>query len=117
MLKNRFAWPGNGRLMRAPVLTPLAVLLLASPFIHSFDQARFLVLLGISMAGMGWLGGMSARLLRLEVLIASPALFTRILLGQVALVVMWLLLSPLTLLWSLPSANPRREITDLTTIH
>jgi len=100
MLKNRFAWPGNGRLMRAPVLTALAVLLLASPFIHSFDQARFLVLLGISMAGMGWLGGMSARLLRLEVLIASPALFTRILLGQVALVVMWLLLSPLTLLWS-----------------
>lgn len=101
MLKNGFAWPGSGQLLRSvPVLTALVMLLLASPFIHSFDQGRFLILLGISLASMGWLGGMCARVFKLEVVIASPALFTRILLGQVTLVVLWLVLSPLTLLWS-----------------
>lgn len=101
MLKNSVAWPRSGQIPRsAPALAALVLLLLAVPFIHSFDQARFLMLLGISLAGMGWLGDMCARLFRLEVLAASPALFTRILLGQVTLVVLWLLVSPLTLVWA-----------------
>ncbi|QBR43029.1 hypothetical protein DAIF1_05560 [Stenotrophomonas indicatrix] len=89
----------NFRNRRRLVLPILSAVLLAAPFLHSVAQVHFLLLLAISFTGMAWLGEICARLFRLETVVQSPAVFTRVLLGQAGMVILWLVLSPLTWGW------------------
>lgn len=92
-------WPVRGQTLRAYLLPVVILALLAVPFVHSGEQAQFLLLLAVGFAGMAGLGELVARMFRLDAVLQSPAIFVRVLLGQTGLVVLWLLLAPLTWVW------------------
>ncbi|MBT2768128.1 hypothetical protein J7J08_10815 [Stenotrophomonas sp. ISL-67] len=81
-------------------IVPIVAVMLCLPFLQSAAQAQFLLLLAVSFTGMVWLGDLCARWWRLEVMLASPALFGRALLGQFVLFVVWLCATPITWTWT-----------------
>ncbi len=88
---------GNWTTRLPLALTASALPLLA--FANVANQWQFLPLLLVSLWSMAWIGHATLTALKVDAQLVEESVFLRVCTGQFALLVAWLVLSPVTYLW------------------